>query len=149
MATIAERVGVHGKVSAAHAKFAELIYESLNSAIEEMAVHVESAWRTPGQLSVAQTYAMSQMYQLCYRLNTNLDEYSAYYPGLRELVNELSEDIDEMGSRFNQRIETEVSVISTNEAMERFSRSRSTIYRWIKNGKLKAEKQGRQWAIFI
>lgn len=39
--------------------------------------------------------------------------------------------------------------ISTREAMELYSRSRSTIYRWIKSGKLNAIKRDRRWVILL
>lgn len=38
-------------------------------------------------------------------------------------------------------------VVSVKEACEIHGKSRSTIYRWIKQGKLQAVKEGRKWVI--
>ena len=42
---------------------------------------------------------------------------------------------------------TEQQVMTAKEAAEKYNRSTSTIYRWIKQGKLEGRKNGRRWEI--
>jgi excisionase family DNA binding protein len=80
-------------------------------------------------------------------LNDELSKYVIFQLELQQEVDQVNDMIAALGERFVKWMKRER--ISVTEALVRFSRSRSTIYRWIKSGKINAIKVGRFWVIAV
>jgi excisionase family DNA binding protein len=76
-----------------------------------------------------------------------LSKWVLFDADLQEYIRQMENAVDMWTDRFlkwSQR-----KPISVSEAVDIFHRSRSTIYRWIKKGKLNARKSGRYWVIAV
>jgi excisionase family DNA binding protein len=80
-------------------------------------------------------------------LNDELNKYVLFQPQLQEEVDQVDDLIASFGDRFVKWMNR--TTISVTEATLRFNRSRSTIYRLIKSGKINAIKIGRFWVIAV
>jgi hypothetical protein len=78
-------------------------------------------------------------------LNQQLRNYGLFDPGLHDYADEVDDLIEELARRFQKW--TRRTVITVTDACKKFTRSRSTMYRWIKSGKLIAQKIDGRWLI--
>lgn len=78
-------------------------------------------------------------------IKEQVQRYSLFDPSLLSYVDEVDQEIGDLADRFLDWANRKM--ISTKDAMEKFSRSQSTIYRWIRSGKLKAVKEKGRWLI--
>lgn len=121
----------------------------LNSAIHQMSAYVEQVERTPGQVTTNCSNVITTLSMTCQELTGKLGKYSLFFADLSDVITETDETVEALADRYLKRSKQEGLPVSTTEAMEHFNRSRSTIYRWIKSGKVHAEKHGRRWVVFI
>lgn len=131
------------------ASIVEHAHNELSSALKEMAAFVETVERTPGPVESRSAITMTELSTLCQRLTTDLNKYTLFFEEIHGVVSTADDAVENLADRFKKRSFEPGIPINSAQAMELFSRSRSTIYRWIKSGKLKAEKRGRRWVIFI
>jgi len=89
---------------------------------------------------VASTYQIEQ-------LNNELKRYIIFDQSLGDLTDSIDDFIGDSADRF--MIWTARKAISVKEAMSVFNRSKSTIYRWIRAGKLNAKKESGRWIIAL
>lgn len=80
-------------------------------------------------------------------INEQIKRYSLLDSSLAAYTDDIDELIGLIADRFMSW--TQRKLVSTKEAMQIFKRSKSTIYRWIRAGKLNAQKQGGRWQIFV
>lgn len=80
---------------------------------------------------------------------SNLKKYDLLFPSVLEVVEQTEHLVDSFSERFMDWAEGKPKFMTVTEAMEHFQRSRSTIYRWIKSGRIDAMKQGRFWRIAV
>jgi hypothetical protein len=80
-------------------------------------------------------------------ISAELKKYYLFDESVVDLIDGASLAIDGLWDRFMNW--TRRRRATTLEAMVLFSRSRSTIYRWLRNGKLFGTKEGRKWVIAI
>jgi hypothetical protein len=121
----------------------------LHSAIHQMSAYVEQVERTPGKVSTNCSNIITTLSVTCQDLTVKLDRYSLFLPNLSDIIVETDETVEALADRYLKRSKQEGLPMSTTDAMNHFNRSRSTIYRWIKSGKIHAEKHGYRWTIFI
>jgi hypothetical protein len=79
------------------------------------------------------------------RINDELKRYIMFDQSLGELTDSIDDFIGDTADRFMTW--TERKTISVKDAMSVFNRSKSTIYRWIRAGKLNAKKESGRWII--
>lgn len=127
----------------------EHIREELTSALTQMAAYVDLMEKTPGQIETNCTTTITSLSTNCQDLSYELGKYSLFFANVANVVTDTDDRIEFLADRYLERSKKIGIPISTAQAMEHFNRSRSTIYRWIKSGKLKAEKQGHRWVIFL
>lgn len=83
-------------------------------------------------------------------MNTAWDELKdlesfSFHPEINEFLVTIEDELDSLVDKFFDWTNREV--ISAKEAAETYNRSTSTIYRWIKQGKLQAKKVRGRWQI--
>lgn len=76
-----------------------------------------------------------------------LEKLKLFDDSLEDFIAGIEHAAQGIAERFKQWTQREM--INTRQAMEHYGRSRSTIYRWIKSGKLTARKVGRFWQIAL
>jgi hypothetical protein len=128
---------------------AESIHKELTSALAQMAAHVELVEKTHGPVSSDHGVQMIEMSSVCQNLTIELHKYTLFFGEIADVVTHMDDEVDQLGARFKERSLSPGIPATTAQAMEHFHRSRSTIYRWIKNGRLPAEKRGYRWTVFI
>lgn len=125
------------------------IRTELGAALRQMASYVEAIEKRPGEIEVSALDDIMLFSEVCQASMKELSKYSMFFGDIAETINTTDDTIELLADRFLDRARLPGLPVSTAQAMEHFDRSRSTIYRWIKSGKLKAEKQGRRWVVFI
>ena len=125
------------------------IRSELFSAVEQMACYVELVERTPGKIETDCSKILTGLSMTCQELNTKLDKYSMFFSDIPEIVYTTDDAIESLADRYLTRSKQVGLPMTTAEAMVHFNRSRSTIYRWIKSGKVEAVKKGRRWIILV
>lgn len=80
-------------------------------------------------------------------LSDEMRKYIPFDEALEECVAATEEFVEEIADRFLRFMYRKT--MTTREAMDHFGKSRSTIYRWIRCGKLNAIKQGRHWVVAV
>jgi excisionase family DNA binding protein len=156
---------------------AAVAYHEINEAINQMAAFVELVEANPNPVNFPELAEVITGLSMKAQLrNANFSRYGLFFDPepIDDVVRNFDDTIELLADRFFQacgptddgriavtpmELPQPVEVlalppaqresITTRDAMERFGKSRSTIYRWIKSGKLSAEKQGRNWIIFI
>lgn len=78
-------------------------------------------------------------------INQEIRRYGLFDSSLQDSADEVDEIVGSLADRFRKW--TRRTVITVTDACEKFSRSKSTIYRWIKAGKLIAQKIDHRWVI--
>lgn len=139
MALIAERLSIT----------VEYIRAELKSAVGQLATYVETLERTPGQIHAGTLDEIMNYTQTCLGSMQELAKYGAFFGDIADTIVDTDNLIETFADRYLDRARLPGLPMSTAQAMEHFSRSRSTIYRWIKSGKIKAEKHGRRWTVFV
>lgn len=91
---------------------------------------------------VAKTYMDS--INALWSQHESIESYSVI-PEFREFIETVEEEITKLVGRFQRW--TKTRYLNTVEAGEKHGRSRSTVYRWIKSGKLQARKRNGRWFI--
>jgi hypothetical protein len=81
------------------------------------------------------------------RLNEELKRYIMFDQSLGEYTDSIEDFIGDSADRFMTWAERKT--ISVKDAMSVFNRSKSTIYRWIRAGKLNAKKESGRWMIAL
>lgn len=125
------------------------IRSELSSAMEQMAAYVEQVERKPGKIETDCSKIITGLSVTCQDLNTKLDKYSLFFSDIPEIVHTTDDAIEFLADRYLSRSKQVGLPMTTAEAMAHFNRSRSTIYRWIKSGKIEAVKKGRRWIILV
>lgn len=77
----------------------------------------------------------------------NLKKYGIFDPSLIEFADQAEDSVGDAADQFMAWAFRRG--VTVKEAAEIYSRSKSTIYRWIKSGKLDAVKVGRRWVIAV
>jgi hypothetical protein len=94
-------------------------------------------------LSVGQEYgSLSTRVQY---INTELDKYDLFDASVVQYTDSIDSQLEGIADRFWDYMNRKF--FSVTEAMGLVGKSRSTIYRWIKSGKLVAQKENRRWVI--
>ena len=78
-------------------------------------------------------------------LKEQIGRYSLFDSSIASYIDMVDQEIGDLADRFLDWAHRKT--ISTREAMQKFGRSQSTIYRWIRSGKLKAVKERGRWLI--
>lgn len=108
---------------------------SLTKPLTTMITKLERQYFDPASASCDILHRMSKMTANIYR--------KAGSDSLRQVDEYISQQVDRFWTWIHRRI------VTVKEACEIFGRSRSTIYRWIKNGRLAAVKQKGKWKIAL
>lgn len=127
----------------------DVLKHELQDAINQCACFVESLERqiTPNTEDISYMRKMDGFSSRIQTVNRELSKYTLFKPELEQEVDQVDDTVEALADRFLKWARRKV--INTTDAMGIFKRSRSTIYRWIRAGKLAAQKINGRWAIIV
>jgi hypothetical protein len=121
--------------------------QSVLRKLEYFIANLEQNEFYPSHVPLSVGYELSALSSKVQHISTELDKYSLFDSSVMEYTDSIDLQLERFADRFwswtNRRF------ISVTEATELYGKSRSTIYRWLKSGKLNGQKQSYRWVIAV
>jgi excisionase family DNA binding protein len=112
---------------------------------ESFVIHLEDTHLHPELADCTIPCEFDQSTRRVEKIKEQVEQYSLFDPSLLDYIEQVDQEIGNIADRFLGWAHRKM--ISTREAMDKFGRSQSTIYRWIRSGKLQAVKERGRWLI--
>lgn len=118
----------------------------MNTVVENEQLLESIAWKywNPKEAPFTMCGLWSEAMAVAWEELERLDKYKLF-PRMASFIDTVEDELDRLVDRFFQW--SDRVVIDTKAAAEKYDRSPSTIYRWIKQGKLDAKKVNGRWEI--